>query len=1137
MTPVGTIIADTRRNRGLTQTQLAEKAGVDYNTLIKIEGGKVEKPRAENIRSIAEALGVPESYLTGEKQEGFKAQVLGNDLLPFTAHHEDQFERMIFMLIDESPKEWKNAEHHGGTGDGGRDITAHAVLGTKVSEKFTIFQAKRYTRISFDVLKGEMDKIYDRFFVKNTDEKKQPEKIYFCLACVATSTLKDKVREYAEKIGLPECLVWGATELDSKMRRSDNIMNTFFDGHTQKILEDTKTIKNVTKDTAAAVEELKEKIGNLPQELKQDSETSNEQQDVIIRKTTRLTNEGKFSDALAILFPLMKELEKREDTTKLHEVYNNIGVCHANDVEHRNWEVAIEYFSKARDMRPDYEKATKNLVIALLNAGKKENTEKALSIAKEMFEKTPIENGFVTFYLMAMERLAKEDELKLFLKNHPDLKDRAIESEELSSALAHAYVRTFAYDDALFVAEKGVEKFPNSCNLHFALGRALLFRADERDRTDDRWAEITPRFNDESVIVRAKQHLEKALELARADKQPRMFICTILLDLLTCAHVLDDDSFTSIREQINLSEVPSQVRHQISVRDFGRHLDDRNFEAAYVVLRGDSEFWDNAPYSEFRRISAIFLERGSPEIAIRILSGLRTEAEQVGDPQYWFMLATAYAMLGKKTEALSTVEEAKRIFTGKEQYTTMVLPFYGGMMARYSHDGESERLLPAMQELQAANPDERIVWDMKALEDDGSVSQEVIDMFKKIGEDYRAKKQAILEKRLPLYMLQRMFRRSFPEAIILPAAEGDFDFVLPYTFVNKEFLEEGRTSFEKAEVIMMDYASLYNLAKARCLGVVQMSKKKVLVHSKLFNQIQEDLMHNEDATVREVWNFVRDPANVELIDAEATSWEIFPKKSSDVFDDWLIATLEYVREKKVLLICDDMNLLRMVQNQGVKGISTLCLLQWAESKTILDKKQYALALASLAELFFAFIPFNGKDLFYIALDDDNKVKWKKISSGFFDKSEKVQISHRFFHLINQVRLPGSDLHSFLAASLNFIEEIARIGVLFSDKVKYLHFFTYFFINWLREKLTEGQVSTENIDNMVVFFGRIWGAVIAHASTQEEIDELKDAAKAVFRDREVEGKLAAVSLKNGLEGVLTVIERQAEKISKEKNDSA
>ncbi len=1126
MSKIGKIISTTRKNRNLTQMQLAEKSGVDYNAIIKIEGGKVAKPRTENIQSIAKALDVPESYLTGETlDEGFRAQVEGRDVLPLTAHSDKEFERMIFMLIEQAHKDWKNAEHYGGIGDKGRDIIARALRGSTMSKQFTFFQAKKHKRARFNTLTDDMDKIHQHFFIENTNKVKQPERIIFCVGCEVGPELKDKVREYGREKGLPECVVWGALELDPKCRANTNVMNEFFGGHIQEVLRDTNVLRESN-------ERIERDVKNIKDAITQQSAPSNDQQDISLRRALRLVKEDKFAEALEILFPLKKELEEKKDTTKLHEVYNNIGVCHANDAQHRNWETAIEYFQRALESKPDFEKAASNLAIAYLNSGKKESWEKALVLAKEKFEQLPLESGFVTFYLLAMDRLAKEEELKTFLLDHANLRERAVDNAELSAALGHAHLRTYNYDDAISIAEDGINKFPNSCNLHLVLGRALLYRADRDDRTDNQWTEVTPRFNDEAVIVKAKKHLERALELARAEKQPKSFTSSIILDLLSCSHILHDESFGSIRDQIDMSAVPEGVRRQVNIREFGRLLDERSFEAAYLKLRSDEEFWSKGPYGEFRRLAAIFFENGSPEYAIRFLENKKDEALQVGDEQYWILMATSYALLGKKTEALSMAEEAKRIFTGKEQYKK-VLPFYGGMMARYSRDGEPEKMLGAMQELQAENPEKRIVWPMKALEEDGSPSKEVIDFFKKSAQDYKMKKEGIMGKRLPLYMLQRMFNRPFPEAILIPAAEGDFDFVLPYTFANKEFLEPGKDAFEKAEKVMLDYAALYNLAKARCLGLLQMSKKKVLIHKKLFQQIQDDLMQNEDQTVREIWNFIRD-ASVEHVTEKAKSWKIFPKKSTDIFDEWLIETLEVAREKELLLICDDMNLLRMTQGKGLHAISSFCVLQWSETKSLLDKKHYALALASLAELFYAFIPFNGKDLFYIAIDDQDKVQWKKISSGYFDRGEKVQISHRFFHLINQVRLPGSDLHSFLATSLNFIEELAKTGVLFSEKTKYLHFFTTYFTNWLREKITEDQVEKESLDLITRFFARIWNAVTVHASSPEEIEELKQTAREAFRDRSEEGKLAALPLEGPLGVVLEAIDRHAATLASRKS---
>lgn len=46
-----------RKKRGLTQKQVADKAGIDSNTYSRIERG-VQKPELDNALSIAKVLGV-----------------------------------------------------------------------------------------------------------------------------------------------------------------------------------------------------------------------------------------------------------------------------------------------------------------------------------------------------------------------------------------------------------------------------------------------------------------------------------------------------------------------------------------------------------------------------------------------------------------------------------------------------------------------------------------------------------------------------------------------------------------------------------------------------------------------------------------------------------------------------------------------------------------------------------------------------------------------------------------------------------------------------------------------------------------------------------------------------------------------
>ncbi len=73
MATMGDRLADTRKQRVLTQAELAEKADVALITVTRLENSKGDvNPRADTVRRLADALGVDPAWLLfGE--EGLKA--------------------------------------------------------------------------------------------------------------------------------------------------------------------------------------------------------------------------------------------------------------------------------------------------------------------------------------------------------------------------------------------------------------------------------------------------------------------------------------------------------------------------------------------------------------------------------------------------------------------------------------------------------------------------------------------------------------------------------------------------------------------------------------------------------------------------------------------------------------------------------------------------------------------------------------------------------------------------------------------------------------------------------------------------------------------------------------------------------
>lgn len=54
---LGQRIRQLRKEKGITQEQLAEKVGMDPRTILEVENGKRENPTLKTLSTISEALG------------------------------------------------------------------------------------------------------------------------------------------------------------------------------------------------------------------------------------------------------------------------------------------------------------------------------------------------------------------------------------------------------------------------------------------------------------------------------------------------------------------------------------------------------------------------------------------------------------------------------------------------------------------------------------------------------------------------------------------------------------------------------------------------------------------------------------------------------------------------------------------------------------------------------------------------------------------------------------------------------------------------------------------------------------------------------------------------------------------------
>jgi XRE family transcriptional regulator of biofilm formation len=60
-------VKEYRRQKGLTQQKLAEKTGLSFNTITKIEQGIGKSPTLDTLNKLADALNVSIDELVGRK--------------------------------------------------------------------------------------------------------------------------------------------------------------------------------------------------------------------------------------------------------------------------------------------------------------------------------------------------------------------------------------------------------------------------------------------------------------------------------------------------------------------------------------------------------------------------------------------------------------------------------------------------------------------------------------------------------------------------------------------------------------------------------------------------------------------------------------------------------------------------------------------------------------------------------------------------------------------------------------------------------------------------------------------------------------------------------------------------------------
>lgn len=435
----------------------------------------------------------------------------------------------------------------------------------------------------------------------------------------------------------------------------------------------------------------------------------------------------------------------------------------------------------------------------------------------------------------------------------------------------------------------------------------------------------------------------------------------------------------------------------------------KEYAASYTALKALPGF-EQMPYEELKRIARAYLYNGQPEISKDIYSRIEERANKMKDVTYWLDMSMVYALLGDKNNTLIAAGKARDM--AEDEYRKVVFSHYGAVVLRYANEEGGDRLLENALQFEKEFPDlpilERIDFEKE--------KDQVIKMVQDRQKWVQQIKEKFRKNPIPVYFLQKTFKKPF----VVVWKGRDPEIPIEFTSPEASFIQELEDNFDSSEILVFDYLSLLTLAKLNLLGDLEKLPHKLQASFSLFQKIQEELLQEEDPSLRKVWDFLRNSPAIEIA-KDIPKVKLEEGRLNEIFEEWFTDTLKLGKNPKIIVVTDDLRIIKFLRSQKVKSINSWLILQKVRNLGLLDPKMYSKAIGKLAECFYTFISFNGDDLFEIVSEDDFKIK------------------ARSYFLIDQINLPGSDLKSFSIVFGRFITEMWQPGLLIEDKIFWLDY--------------------------------------------------------------------------------------------------
>jgi tetratricopeptide (TPR) repeat protein len=789
-----------------------------------------------------------------------------------------------------------------------------------------------------------------------------------------------------------------------------------------------------------------------------------------IDEAVRFLDTNKVEEAKTQLYLVLGKIKDKptEYAYELARVYNNLGVCfNRPKAQGGDFDKAEECFINSLKAKSDFNKAKANLASVYLNMGGQDNYKKAYDIAKPLWEESDKKDPlFLQILIWSIYNHKSVKDAIEYYENSVEAKTLVDSQGDLLNLMAAMYSEKLDFNIAIELIDRALELQPNSPQHLLTKARILMARSVKQNVIPSVF-DIVPKFKDYKDIEKALRLLEQALEIIKIEKNP-VLEELIKADIFSCSLWLrraDEAKFREIRKSIHVEQLDPMRQQQLRIGEFDLELRLRNFETAFKILV-ESPDWAKIHYGEKTRIARMFFMHGAPEQSKNILQQLEPEAEQKRDIQYWLDTTQNEILINNKHLAIKAMERARDLADGT-QNEKIVRSNFNAVMLRYARLGESDRLTEGLFETQKRYPDEKIITPVRGLDKNGKLTDEIKSFLLQQKEWYEGVKRTFKSQPVLSYFLEDIFRRPYADILSM---QNDPDFVIELTTPNQQFETELLLNLQQAQAMIFDYAALLNLSKMKLLGYFARFNKRICIVQELFDKIEEELLSFENDDLRTLWQFLRTSKEIEIVEDMPGRYE--GEDVTDILDKWIINSMRVAKSINAVFVADDLRFLFFLKNENIKGCNTPILLKFMLAERWIDAKVYSTSLGDLAERCYVFLSYTGEDLYRIVMEDECK------------------ITFRSYHLVNQLLLPGSNVGSFIAVFVKFVDLLWKTGSLPDDKVNWLGLLSKKLCEFIeKEKLEQQPEKLKNITNSLLM---MWSIAI-QTSNKDELPLLQDKA--------------------------------------------